>query len=81
MNKEYRIETYLERINLISQENINKIDDIINLFDDKWKEIKNQFWKVNKERMRLYNFGTIGNLPWKRIIIETIFNLIWINLS
>ena len=78
MNKEYRIETYLERINLISQENINKIDDIINLFDDKWKEIKNQFWKVNKERLRLYNFGTVGNLPWKRIIIETIFNLIWI---
>lgn len=78
MNKEYRIETYLERINLISQENINNIDDIINLFDNKWKEIKNQFWKVNKERMRLYNFGTVGNLPWKRIIIETIFNLIWI---
>ena len=78
MNKEYQIETYLNRINLISQENIRNINDIINLFDDKWKEIKNNFWKVNKERLRLYNFGTVGNLPWKRIIIETIFNLIWI---
>ena len=78
MNKEYRIESYLDRINLISQENIRNIDDIINIFDDKWKEIKNNFWKVNKERLRLYNFGTVGNLPWKRIIIETIFNLIWI---
>lgn len=78
MNKAYKIETYLDRINFISQKNINNIDDIINLFNDKWKEIKNKFWKVNKERMRLYNFGTIVNLPWKRIIIETIFNLIWI---
>ena len=78
MNKEYQIETYLERINKISDENINNITDIISLFDYKWKEIKNNFWKANKERLRLYNFGTVGNLPWKRIIIETIFNLIWI---
>lgn len=78
INKDYKIETFLERFKKISGKNINNIDDIINLFSNRWKEIKNNFWKVHKERLRLYNFGTIGNLPWKRIIIETIFNLIWI---
>ena len=78
INKENQIETYLDRINKISNDNINNINDLINLFDNKWKEIKNNFWNIHKERLRLYNFGTIGNLPWKRIIIETIFNLIWI---
>ncbi len=78
MNKQYQIETYTERIYKISNENINNIYDIITIFENKWKEIKNNFWKIHKERLKLYNFGTIGNLPWKRIIIETIFNLIWI---
>lgn len=77
--KNKKIITYLNVLDKFKNLKNKNIYQIIEVYADKWKEIINDFWKDNKRILKLNNFGEVTNINWQKNVIETIFNLIWIN--
>ena len=77
--KNKKIITYLNVLDKFKNLKNKNIYQIIEIYADKWKELINDFWKENKRILKLNNFGEVSNINWQKNVIESIFNLIWIN--